>query len=113
MVAVAVVFLEGATDKRRLLAVAHCRGRLLRRGHREAGRAAALSRGQRYAVAVVFLEGATDQRRLLVVAHCRGRLLRGGRLNGVGFLLYASLQSAFSSREGPSELELGRRLVVA
>ena len=58
--------------------MAHCRGRLLRRGHREAGRAAALSRGQRYAVAVFFLQGATDQRRLLLVAHCRGRLLRRG-----------------------------------
>ena len=81
-------------------------------GHREAGGAAALSRGKWYvyAVAVVFLEGATEKlagRRLLVVVRYRGCLLRRGRLNGVGFLLYASLHSGFSRCEGPSELGLG------
>ena len=75
MVAAAVFFLEGATEKlagRRLLVEesGRCRGLLLRRGHREAGGAAALSRGEWYAVAAVFfLEGATEKlagRRLLV-----------------------------------------------
>ena len=118
--AIAVVFfLEGATEKlpgRRLLVEEsgiYAVGRLLRRGHRELGRAAALSRGAWYAV-VFFLEGATETlagRRLLVE--------ESGRLSGV-FLEGATEKLAGrrllvegSGCEGSSELELGRQLVVA
>ena len=62
---------------------------LIRRGRRDAGGAAALSRGEWYAIAVVFfLEGATEK--------LAGRRLVEG-----------------SGCEGSSELELGRWLVVA
>ena len=62
--------------------------RWVHRAHREAGGAAALSRGEWYAAAVVSLEGVTEKlagRRLLVVVRCRGRLpLRRGHREAGG-----------------------------